>query len=276
MRNKAFSLAELLTALIIVSILVIAMTTIYQASMSAVLAIDEKLDEGFGSTDVLHRMLDDISTVSSLDTETSLTLESKVVDGVAVYRLEVVSNIYDNAGKEVLYKKVIWQSDYDYMTGTISLYRCMGGLDIEDPILNTQARNNPDSDIFVPVVSGLTYFTIQVPQETNTSQEQYEDYLDVWDKEDMPGAILVELSFAEPVEYVTGEVEVPVEDRITRRISVNRSKDYKFRFIPKDLEGIYGEDEEQLEDEELGEEDMSEDGEIIEEISEDDDGGTDD
>jgi prepilin-type N-terminal cleavage/methylation domain-containing protein len=278
MRRKGFSLVELLTALFIVSILVIAMATIYQSAVGAIGAIDEKLESGFGSTDIMHLIVDDISTVSSLDTDTSLTLQSKAVDGITVYRLEIISKIYDNAGKEIVYKKVIWQSDYDYLTGTISLYRCMGGMDVEDPILNTQARNNPDNDIFVPVVSGLTYFTMQVPQITATSQGEIENYLDSWEKDEMPGGIMVTLSFAPPVEYITGEVEVAEEDRVVRRISVNRSKEYKFKFVAKDLEEIYGEeDEDEMseDDEEVVEEGeiVSEDGEVIEEIIEEDDGG---
>ena len=254
-KPKGFSLVELLTALFIVCILVVALTTIYSASVNAISAIDEKLEDGFNSNDIIHRIVDDVSTVSSYDTDTSLTLKSKIVDGVTLYRLEVLSKIYDNSGKEIEYKKVIWQSDYDFATGEISLYRCMSGMAVEDPVLSTDARNNPDVDIFVPVCSGLTYFTMQVPQVTNTSAGEIENYLDSWEKDEMPGGIMVELSFAPPVEYVTGEVEVVAEDRISRRISVNRSREYKFKFVAKDLEGIYGDDQDETEEDEIIEDD---------------------
>ncbi len=259
--RRAFSLVELLSALFIVSLMVIGLAIVYTNSVDAITAIDNELESSFGTTNIVHLIAEDISKVSSLDTDTSLRLESKNVDGFTLYRLEIISKIYDNNGEQIEFKKVIWQSDYDFETDSITLYRCMTGMGVEDPILSTQARNNPESDIFVPVCTGLTHFTMQVPRITNTSQGIEENYLDSWEKdEEMPGAIVVELSFREPVEYVTGEVEVLPEDITTRWVSVNRSRDYKFKFVSKDLEEIYGEEEEE-EDEQ--DEDLDEDEEIV-------------
>ena len=242
---KAFSLVELLTALFIVSILVISLTTIYDSSIMAITAIDEKLEDGFDAVNILHLIVDDVARVSSLDTDTTFALKSKTVDGVMVYRLEIIGKIYDNDGKEMEYKKIVWQSDYDYLNGTTTLYRCEAGMGVQDPLLGTQQRKNVGREIFVPVCFGLTHFTIQVPSGSAIKGNELEQYADSWEEDGMPGGIIIEMSFAAPVEYITGEVEVPLEDRVSRRISVNRSRQYRFEFIPKDLDAIYGYDDDE-------------------------------
>ena len=268
---KAFSLIELLTALFIVSIMVISLTTIYDSSIKAIGAIDEKLEDGFDSTNILHLIVDDVARVSSLDTDTTFALKSKTIDGVMVYRLEIIGKIYDNDGKEMEYKKVVWQSDYDYLSDTTTLYRCEAGMGVQDPLLGTQQRENEGSEIFVPVCSGLTHFSIQVPSGNTISGEEEEEYADSWEQDGMPGGIIVEMSFTPPVEYITGEVEVPLEDRVSRRISVNRSRQYRFEFIPKDLDAAYGyDDEEEL----IGEdgEEIIDDEEFEKQLQQDQDG----
>lgn len=240
-RNKAFSLVEVLASLFIVCVMVAVLTVIYQSSRQALAAVDERLDSGFFSSEVMQLIVEDIDKLSASDSDSSLQLQSKLVGGGVVYRLEIINKIYDNDGKEVEYRKVIWQSDYDSLTQSYTLYRCYSGMSVEDPVLSTQAREFPDSDIFVPVCEGLTYFTISVPKIQQTQQGQEVEYLDRWEEEGMPGGLVVELSFAPAVEYVTGEVEVPVEKRLMRTIAVNRARDYGFEFVAKNLVDEYGE-----------------------------------
>lgn len=255
--SGGFSLVELLTALFIVCILVIALTVIYDASIKTLSVISVKLEKGLTSSEIMRLIVDDIVKVSSGDSDTSFSLKTKMFNNVALYRFEIISKIYDNTGKELFYRKVIWQSDYDSNTGTISLYRCMGGMAVEDPILSTQAKENPDTDIFVPVCRGLTYFTVQVPQVQDTPEGPIVNYVDQWASDEMPGGVAVTLSFTPPVEYVTGQVEVPVEDRTVETVSVNRSKQYKFQFVAKDLEAASVQEEEKT-DEEMTDDEKSE------------------
>jgi len=242
--RRAFALVELLTALFIVCILVMALTTIYESSTNAIAAINQRIEKGASTSEIMRLIVDDVTKASSADTDTSFTLRSKLSGGIALYRLEIASKIYDNSGKELVYQKIIWQSDYDLFTGTISLYRCSGGMIPADPVLSTEAKENPQSDIFVPVCQGLTYFTIQIPQIQDTPEGQIINYLDQWEAAEMPGGVIVDLSFEPPVEYVTGETEVLIEDRLIESISLNRSREYRFQFIAKDLDAAYGQEEE--------------------------------
>ncbi len=258
--GDGFALVELLTALFIVCILVISLTTIYDASTRAIASVNQRIEKGSSTSEIMRLIVDDITKASSAGTDTTFTLKSKLSGGAALYRFEIASKIYDNTGKELIYQKVIWQSDYDFITDTISLYRSAGGMMPSDPIASTQAKENPQSDIFIPVCQGLTYFTIKVPQIQDTPQGQIVDYLDQWANDEMPGGVVVELSFEPPVEYVTGEIEVLPEDRLVESISLNRSKEYRFQFVAKDLDAAYGQEEELLE-----EEDVLEDDDIMEE-----------
>jgi hypothetical protein len=119
---------------------------------------------------------------------------------------------------------------------------------VEDPVLSTQAKENPDVDIFVPVCRGLTYFSMQIPQVQDTPEGAIVNYTDKWSADEMPGGVMITLSFEPPVEYVTGQIEVPVEDRTAQTVSVNRSREYKFQFVAKDLDAAYGQQDEQQEE----------------------------
>ncbi len=264
--RDGFALVELLTALFIVCILVIALTTIYDASTRAIASINQRIEKGASTSEIMQLIVDDITKASSAGTDTTFTLKSKLAGGAVLYRFEVASKIYDNTGKELIYQKVIWQSDVDLFTGTMSLYRCAGGMMPSSPVASEQAKENPQSDIFVPICQGLTYFTIKVPQIQDTPQGQVVDYLDQWSNPEMPGGVVVELSFELPVEYVTGETEVLPEDRLVESISINRSKEYKFQFVAKDLDAAYGQEEEMTE-EDLTDEGVMEDDEPVEEAN---------
>ncbi len=251
--GTGFALVELLTALFIVCILVIALTTIYDSSTKAISAINQRIEKGGATSEIMWLIVDDITKASSADTDTTFLLKTKIFDGAALYRLEIASKVFDNTGKELIYQKVIWQSDYDIYTRTISLYRSKGGMMPLDPVLGAEQAGQSQSDIFVPVCHGLTYFTIQIPQVQDTPQGQIVNYLDQWGNDEMPGGVIVDLSFEQPVEYVTGEVEVLPEDRLIESISLNRSKEYKFQFIAKDLDAAYAQEEEPVEDETMEE-----------------------
>jgi hypothetical protein len=75
-------------------------------------------------------------------------------------------------------------------------------------------------ELFVPVCSGFTFFKIEVPKD-NTS-------VDRWTGEQLPPAIKITLSFAEPYKTVSGTLDVPEEDKITRVIAVDRTRMLQF------------------------------------------------
>lgn len=235
--RKALTLYELLAALAVTALILIAALSLLQVCLNATAKIDYELTQNAGSREVLQKLAEDINSISS-DTNTTVKLSKHAKNGVDIMRLEMENYFIGKGEAKRKYRRIIWQSDYDPDTGLIVIYRCHSGLLLEDSLVSTEQQAEPDREIYVPVCINATHF--------NVSVFNGEDIAESWAADQLPSGLVAEISFAEPVEDITGNWIVPDEDIMRRTISVNRSKEYQYRFLDKNLEQQY---DELLEDE---------------------------
>jgi len=243
-----FSLAEVLVALTIGAMVLVAVLGIYSRAENSAAAITRKLDSSRLVSEVLQRIAEDLDRIVSPGTDTKVTIDNKFESGFSTARLMILKAIYDNEEKEQIFEKIIWQTNYDNDANGLVLYRSHSGIALEDKLLDEQ-KEDWEKELFVPICTGVTFFKIQVPQG--------EDFQDKWTSESLPPGIVVTISFAEPFKTLAGILDVPDGEKVTRNIAIDRTREVKFVFVKKEDEKEQGGEELQGDEEEQGGEEES-------------------
>jgi prepilin-type N-terminal cleavage/methylation domain-containing protein len=255
--RRGFSLAEVLAALTIGAMILVAVLGIYSRVESAARAVERKLDSSRLPSEVLQRIAEDldriiapISDVKAADTK--ITIENKLINLYPSARLTVLRTIYDGEDKKQTFEEIVWQANYDFDTDSLILYRSQSGMGLEDKLLDAERAGWEKDYSFVPICGGVTFFKVQVPKG--------EDFVDSWTDDSLPPGIVVTISFGEPFKTVSGSLDVPEEAKIARTIAIDRTRKIKFTFVKKEGEaGQEGEEGEEGEEEEaVGLEDSNE------------------
>jgi len=233
--RRGFSLAEVIAALTIGTMVLVAVLGIYSRAGRSADAITHKLDSSRLPSEVLQRIAEDLDGIIASGSDTRVTIENKLNNLYPTARLTILKNYYDKASKPQTLEEIIWQTSYDYDTDSLVLYRSHSGVVLEDKLLDEKREDWEKGYPFVPICDSVTFFKIQVPGG--------EDLLDNWSGSPPPG-IVVTISFAEPFKTVAGDLDVPDEEKITRTIAVDRTRKIKFIFVKKEDEEDKGEDEE--------------------------------
>lgn len=237
--HRGFSLAEVLAALTIGAMILVAVLGIYSRAESSAASVRRKLDDSRWPFEVLQRIAEDLdgiiaptSNIKAADTK--ITVENKLINLYPSARLTILRTIYDSKDKKQTFEEIVWQASYDFDTDSLILYRSRNGIGVEDKLLDEERASWEKEYSFVPICSGVTFFKVQVPKG--------EDFVDSWTDDSLPPGIVVTVSFAEPFKTVTGPLDVPEEEKITRTIAVDRTRKINFKFVKKE-EGTEGEDE---------------------------------
>jgi prepilin-type N-terminal cleavage/methylation domain-containing protein len=249
---EGFSLIEVLVALVIAAMVLAAVFAIYDRARRASESITQKLDSYVMPSEILQKIAEDIDRIAAPGSNANIKVVNGFQSGLPAAQLTVSSQILDKDNKPQTLEKVVWQTDYDGVTGRLILYRSHSGLIWEDNLLDKAQRADwsPDRQLFVPLCAGLSYFKVQVPQQQNLTaradvlasqagqyqqQAQEQQFLDTWNQAQLPPAILVTLSFANPIEgRGVGGAEVPEEQKIKRTVVIDRSKKLNFTYVPPD------------------------------------------
>jgi len=220
--KRGFSLAEVLMAVTIGSMVLVAMLTIYSRAQATSAAIGRNLDISRLPNEVLQLIAEDLDRIMTSGSDIRITVENKVVKGYPGARLKINKTFKDAKNSSKEFETIIWQTSYDYesMSEGLVLYRMHKGIVQEDKLLDDQRQDIEKSYPFVPICSGVTYFNIKVPQG--------EKLVSSWRGLKMPPGIVVSISFAEPIETGEGTLETLEEDMFTRTIATNRSKKMSF------------------------------------------------
>jgi len=231
-----FSLAEVITALMIGAMVLVAVLGIYGRAERSAAAVIRKLDSSRLPSEVMQRIAEDLDEIISTGSDTKITIENKFENGFPTARLTITRTIYDSRNREQTFEKIIWQSNYDFESGVdgLVLYRSHSGLALEDKLLDKN-KDDWERELFVPICAGVTFFRIRVPWG--------EVFLDKWTGSSLPPGIEVTISSAEPFKKVDGTLEVLDEEKIIRTIAIDRTR--KIRFIIKKKEFGKGEEKEQ-------------------------------
>jgi prepilin-type N-terminal cleavage/methylation domain-containing protein len=253
LKHKAFSLIEVLVALIVASMALIAVFTIYDRARRASDSITQKIDQYVMPSEIMQKIAEDLDRVAAPGSNAKITITNSFQNGLAAAKLTITSQIIDKDKNEKTLEKVVWQTDFDMATGRLILYRSHSGLIWEDNLLDKAQRADwsPDRELFVPLCTGISYFKIDVPQpqdlsekasvlQANLSTGRFEDYsqteeqkfFETWNQAQLPPAVRVTLSFAAPIEGRTaGGVEVPDDQKLIRTVVIDRSKKMNFKYI---------------------------------------------
>jgi type II secretory pathway pseudopilin PulG len=223
-----FSLAEVLVALIMGAMILVAVLSIYSRAENSAAAVTNRLDIARVPSEILQRIVEDIDKIVTPDSDTKVTIENKFDKGFPTARLTLLKTIYNRYNQKQTFEKIIWQANYDSTTNGLILYRSHSGIAAEDKLLNEQ-KEDWEKELFVPVCDGITFFKIQVPKGEDVFEEN-------WTADPLPPGIVVTISFAEPFKALDGSFDVPEDEKITRHMAVDRTRKIKFVLEKKDDE----------------------------------------
>jgi prepilin-type N-terminal cleavage/methylation domain-containing protein len=222
---RGFSLAEVLAALTIGSMVMVAVLGIYHRTENSIAAVSRRLDASRLPGEVLQRIAEDLDNIISSSSDAKITIDNKIENVasamlVPAARMTITRTIQDSKDKEQIFKEIIWQSSYDFegTSNGLTLYRSAGGLDVEDKVLEKN-KDDFEREVFVPICSGITFFKISVMAG--------KDPIERWNGSPPPG-IIVTISFAEPYKRADGTFDVPDEEKITRTIAIDRTRKIRF------------------------------------------------
>jgi prepilin-type N-terminal cleavage/methylation domain-containing protein len=213
-----FSLGEMLAALVIGAMVLAAVLTIYSRADRSAAAILYRLDSSRLASEVIQRIAEDLDRAVSLGSDAKITVDNRFDSGFAKAQLTIRRTISDSQNEEQTFEEIIWQAAYDYdstIPGLV-LYRSHAGIDVEDKLLDEQRETWEKNYPFVPICRGVTLFRVEIPQG--------ESFLDKWASPSLPPGIKVTISFAEPFQTVTGALEVPDADKVSRTIAIDRTR----------------------------------------------------
>ncbi len=223
--RPGFSLAEVLTAMVIASLVMVTVLGIYSRAESSAATIKRKFDNSRLPTEVLQRIAEDLDQIMSTDAYTKITINNKFEKGFPTAQLVITKTVVGKK-KPMTFENIVWQTNYDYDSDSLVLYRQRTseiGL-LEDKLLDEE-RENWEQALFVPICEGITFFEIKAVK----NGELLDRIIGR-----MPLGIQVTISFAEPFKTLTNTFDVYDEDKFTRAIAVDRTRKIRFKIAPKE------------------------------------------
>ncbi|MDD5064762.1 MAG: prepilin-type N-terminal cleavage/methylation domain-containing protein [Phycisphaerae bacterium] len=225
-RRSGFSLAEVLVAMAIGAMVLVAVLGIYNRAETSAAAITRKLDSSRLPFEVLQRITEDLDRTAA-PSDTKITVENKFENGFSTARLTILKTIYNDRNQKRTFEEIVWQTNYDNDANGLVLYRSHSGIAMEDKLLDEQ-KEDWERELFVPICTGVTFFKIQVPVG--------EELKDDWTSDSLPPGIVVTISFAEPFKTLTGVLDIPENEKIVRNMAIDRTRANKFVFAKKEGE----------------------------------------
>lgn len=227
--RKAFSLAEVLMAVTVGSMVLIAAVGLYSKIEGSAEKIFNKLDAQANPRQILQRIAEDIDRVVVASDNISITFANKPDSSMQnISQLIIEKTINTDETIKETFEKIIWQTFHDSESSEsgLILYRSHDGIGlVEDKILE-EFKTDEERKLFIPLAQGITYFNIQT--------KVGDDFLDKWtDKTKLPVNLVFAISFADPVEIEPGQWEVPPSQIFTRTVAVDRTRKISFKVIEK-------------------------------------------
>ncbi|MBW8001071.1 MAG: hypothetical protein FVQ80_03510 [Planctomycetes bacterium] len=223
-KNSGFSLAEVVASLTIGSMILVAGISLYQRVGKSVSAVTYQLEKSRLGSEVLQRIAEDLDRIIAIGSDVKITIESKTEQhGYSTGKLVISKSYFNEKNKRQNFEEIVWVGSYDFDSAKegLILYRGHSGLAFEDKLLD-KTKEDWQRELYVPICNGVTYFRIQVPG------GEEEEVVDKWAGNKLPRAVIVTISFAEPVKSVSGDWEVAEEDKMVRTIAIDRTRKIKF------------------------------------------------
>ncbi len=228
-RQRAFTVAEVLSALVIVSIVLISALGVHSRIRRSSEQLEKKLENALLPIEILQRIAEDLDKLVSPAVDgrrdIQISIKNKFDQSYQAGQLKITQTYYDSRNKPQLFEEIIWQSNYDYDANSLVLYRSHKGLNYEDKILGAR-KEKWERELFIPVASGLTYFLAEA--------SNGDKYSNSWTSKTMPIAVKISLSFEPPYEDFTGSLVIDEDDIITRTVTIDRTRNITFKYLPPD------------------------------------------
>jgi len=225
--EKGFSLTEILASVIIGSMVLVAVLTVYSRIRGGVGTVQRHLGKRRIPREILQLIAEDLDRMAVTGEHTRLRIENKIINGYPAARLEISNFINEDQGeKKKEFETVVWMSIFDYESDANGLVLCRkhSGMVVEDKLLDQQRAGWEQAYPYVPICSGVTYFSVKVPKG--------ERFASNWKGQSLPRAVVVGLSFAEPYETLEGTLEIPEQEKFDRMVALVRTRKLKFKFVP--------------------------------------------
>lgn len=224
--KRGFSLAEVLTALVIASMVLVTVVGIYSRAESVAATITRRFESSKLPSEVLQRIAEDLDRIITSDSNIEISIINKFEKGYPTAQLTITKTIVDAEKKEQVFEQIVWQTNYDYDANGLVLYRQRTseiGL-LEDKLLDEE-RESWEQELFVPICEGITFFRVQA---LNNGQ-----YVDKWSGRVPPGIELA-ISFAEPFQTLDNTLDVFDDQKFARTVAIDRTRKMKFKIVPKE------------------------------------------
>lgn len=209
---KGLSLVEMVSSLLITAMIVVAAISVYQRIQTTTSSILQRIQSIEGPSQVINLIADDLARLDGM-AGCQIQIDNKIERGLPSARLIIRRTIADDRNQEQPIEEITWQSLYDFSTGRLTLYRARQSIFPEDRLLDQHRSDVEKLYPFVPVCSGLSAFAVKAPQGPNI--------LDRWASPILPNAVIISVSFAEPVKNARGLLEIPEEGLITRTVAID-------------------------------------------------------
>lgn len=224
----AFSLVETIVVLLIASMVLLAVMSIYNRVRASAAVIMDHLEQDRLQNEIMQKIAEDIDRMVAPGFDTTIKFRNKIDNDYRSAQLILESGYYGNTNKKKIYERIVWQTNFDPSQGALILYRMHEGLNVEDKVLEKDADSSPSSGLYIPVASGVTYFELKA--------QQGENVLGAWTSETLPKSVRIALSFEPFQELYDGSVGVPEESTAIRTVAVDRTRKIPYQFVKKQFD----------------------------------------
>jgi prepilin-type N-terminal cleavage/methylation domain-containing protein len=227
-KTRGFSLIEILTVLLLSTMILTAALLIFGRVRGSVAAINARLEKQAVPDEILQKIAEDIDRLAAPGFDATISIQNKVDTGYNSAQLIIENRYYGNGEppQSNIYERVVWQSMYDPLFDQMTLYRCHSGLNLEDALVDNMRSGDKNPEIFVPICPGLTFFGVYALADANELAPQ-------WQKQALPKGILVKLSLQPMVQLEDGSFELPEENIVSRAVAVDRTRPITYTLSTK-------------------------------------------
>lgn len=221
-----FTLVEILTVLIISTMIVMAAIMIFSRVRADAAAINLRLDGQNLPQEILQKIAEDLDRLASPGFDAKVSFRNKIDNGFNAAQMIIESryNLSGTPPKPQNYERIVWQANYDLSINSLVLYRSHSGLNYEDKVVDKARQDEADKELFVPVYPGLTHFQIEAITGTEQAQPS-------WQSEMLPRGILIHLSVDSFQMLPDGSFVLPQESIITRAVAIDRTRPITYEFV---------------------------------------------
>lgn len=219
---KGYSLGEMLAALVIGAMVLIAILEVYGRANRAAEAVLNRIETPALGAEVLQLIAEDLDGVVGADDNVTVQIRNGFDNGFITAELIIRRTLKDAANKDETLEEITWRAGYDYDSSVpgLVIYRSHAGVGLEDKLLDAKRERWESNYPFIPICRGVTYFRIEVPKGDGA--------VDQWSDPSPPSGVRVMLSFAQPYETVRGTLDVLDEQKVSRTIAVDRIRAIRF------------------------------------------------